>query len=538
MVTTLQWAASLFLGGSATQASRFLFDETFAGIHRLALFDYAVLVPYFFLLGILAIFGLHRYLTIARYVIHRKGRIPKPAGQFSQLPRVTIQLPIYNERFVIERLIEAVTRIRYPRHLLQIQVLDDSTDETRAVAERLVGQYRSQGHDIEYRHRQDRTGFKAGALEAGLATATGELVAIFDADFVPEPDFLERTVHHFTDPAVGLVQTRWSYMNRDYSLLTEVQGMMLDAHFILEHSARAGAGLFFNFNGTAGVLRKEMIADAGGWQHDTLTEDCDLSYRAQLKGWKFVYLPDVESPSELPVETFSFQTQQRRWAKGLTQVGLKLLPRIWRAPVPIRQKIEAFLHLTPNVSYPIMMLISALMLPVMIIRFYMGWQEMLLLDVPVLLLTFCPLWVFYLHAQYERDPSRWVRAAALVPMMIAAGIALTVINSRAFLEALLRIPTEFTRTAKYAISGGRGAGVSNRTYRRRSGLLPFVEIAVGTAFLFIVWYAIGSHNFLAVPFLILFVVGYYWAGFSTLHEEHQGRLRWQQDRQVESETAG
>ncbi len=538
MVTTVQGAVVLIWGSAPESVSRLFFDDTFAGIHRLDWFDYSLLIPYFVLLGILSLYGLNRYATIARHLIHREARNPKPARKFEQLPRVTIQLPLYNERFVVERLLDAVTRIRYPRELLQIQVLDDSTDETRAVASRLVGQYRAQGHDIEYRHRTDRTGFKAGALEAGMETATGELIAIFDADFVPNPDFLERTVHHFTDPKIGMVQTRWTYLNRNYSLLTEVQALMLDAHFLLEHTARASAGLFFNFNGTAGILRKEMITDAGGWQHDTLTEDCDLSYRAQVKGWKFRYLPDVESPSELPVETYSFQTQQSRWAKGLTQVALKLLPQILRAPISLRHKIEAFLHLTPNVSYPVMILVSVLILPVMILRFHMGWFEMLLLDLPIILLAFCSLWVFYLYAQHVRDRQHWSRAIILMPMIIAAGIGLTVINSRAFMEAVLRIPTEFARTAKYVISGPGHSRSNDRTYHRRSGLLPFVEILFGAGFLGIVWFAIGSYNFLAVPFLLLFVGGYFWAGFSTLYEEHQGRLRWQQEQQVETETVG
>ncbi|MBV9266072.1 MAG: glycosyltransferase, partial [Acidobacteriaceae bacterium] len=341
-----------------------LFDDNFAGIYRLSPFDWALLIPYFGMLLILSVYGVHRYETVRRYIKYGRS-LPKAAPRrFEQLPRVTIQLPLYNERFVVERLLEEVSRIEYPRELLQIQVLDDSTDETHPFTERLCNEYRAAGVPLEYRYRTNRHGFKAGALQEALATATGEFIAIFDADFTPPRDFLTRTVDFFTDPEVGVVQTRWSYLNKEYSILTQVEAMLLDGHFVLEHGARCGSGLFFNFNGTAGILRRKMIDDAGGWQHETLTEDSDLSYRAQLKGWRFVYVPSLDCPSELPVETHGFQVQQARWAKGLTQVAIKLLPRIFRAKLPLRVKVEAFMHLTPNISYPLMIAVSMLMLPV------------------------------------------------------------------------------------------------------------------------------------------------------------------------------
>src|SRR5205823_10289052 len=302
-------------------------------------------------------------------------------------------------------------------------------DETHPMTERLVKEYRAAGYPIDYIHRPNRHGFKAGALENGLKTATGEIVAIFDADFLPPRDFLERTVHHFADPKVGMVQTRWGYLNRHYNVLTEVQAMLLDGHFVLEHVARSGAGLFFNFNGTAGILRRSMIEDAGGWQHDTLTEDSDLSYRAQLKGWKFVYVPSIECLSELPVETYGFQVQQSRWAKGLTQVAMKLLPTILRSKLPWRVKAEAFFHLTPNISYPLMIAVSALMLPVMIVRFYMGWLEMLLIDLPLIAASSGSISAFYLAAQRELFPKTWKRTFFLLPFLMASGVALTIINT-------------------------------------------------------------------------------------------------------------
>jgi cellulose synthase/poly-beta-1,6-N-acetylglucosamine synthase-like glycosyltransferase len=410
-------------------------------------------------------------------------------------------------------------------------VLDDSTDETHPFTERLVAEYRAAGLPLEYIHRTNRHGYKAGALQDGLKTATGELVAIFDADFVPPADFLMRTVHYFTDSKVGMVQTRWTYLNRHYNVLTEVQAMLLDGHFVLEHIARSGGGLFFNFNGTAGMLRRSMIEDAGGWQHDTLTEDSDLSYRAQLKGWKFVYVPSIECPSELPVDTYGFQVQQSRWAKGLTQVALKLLPTILRSKLPWRVKVEAFFHLTPNISYPLMIVVCALMLPVMIVRFYMGWFQILVIDLPLIAASFWSISAFYVIAHRALFPKTWKRAFLFLPALMAAGVALTIINTRSVLEALIGYQTGFTRTPKYAIGGQRKVHLENINYRRRSGWLPYAELAAGTFFLAMVIFAIESSNYLAVPFLMLFVGGYYWAGCTTLWEEYRGKLRWQ--RQIE-----
>ena len=508
-----------------------LFDDTFAGIHKLAWFDWAMLIPYFTILVILSIYGVHRYETIRTYFKFRKNITKQPPQVFEKLPAVTVQLPIYNERYVVERLIEETVRIEYPKELLQIQVLDDSTDDTAPFAEALVDRYRALGHPIEYHHRANRHGFKAGALQEGLNTATGEFVAVFDADFCPPADFLLRTINFFTDPKVGVIQTRWSYLNREYSFLTEVEAMLLDGHFILEHGARSRAGYFFNFNGTAGILRKAMIEDAGGWQHDTLTEDTDLSYRAQLKGWRFVYLPGLDCPSELPVEMHGFQVQQSRWAKGLTQVAQKLLPAIFRAPIPLRLKIEAFLHLTPNISYPLMIVVSALLLPVMIVRFYMGPLQMLYVDLPLIVASFWSISLFYVVAHRELYPKNWKRSILLLPMLIAVGVGLTIVNTRAVMEALFGIKTAFARTAKYAI-GERPVNLEVKKYRRRSGWLPYAEILVGFYFAAMVVFAIQTYNYFAIPFLTLFVFGYWWAGFGTLYQEHQGHLRWLKQRKL------
>jgi cellulose synthase/poly-beta-1,6-N-acetylglucosamine synthase-like glycosyltransferase len=518
--------ALLLASSFGTQLYNSLFDDTFNGIYQLQPFDWAILLPYFAILILLSCYGMHRFEMIRGYLRHRKHMVTEPPVRFERLPRVTVQLPLYNERYVVERLLEEASQIDYPRDLLQIQVLDDSTDDTHPFTERLVGEYRGQGLPIEYLHRTNRHGFKAGALQEGLKTATGELVAIFDADFIPPRDFLRRTVDFFADPKVGVVQTRWSYLNRHYNLLTEVEAMLLDGHFVLEHAARYGGGLFFNFNGTAGILRRSMIDDAGGWQHDTLTEDSDLSYRAQLKGWQFVYVPSLQCDSELPVDTYGFQVQQARWAKGLTQVAKKLLPTILRAPISKRRKIEAFMHLTPNISYPLMLVISVLLLPVMIVRFYMGWMQMVVIDLPLIIASFWSIMAFYLMAHKVLFPKDWRRAALLLPALMAAGVALTLSNSKAVIEALLGIRTAFARTPKYAI-GEQKVKVQTPKYRSRSGWLPYAEIAMGCWFVYMVSFAIDTINFPAIPFLLLFVGGYWWAGFTTLWQEYQARQRWQ-----------
>jgi cellulose synthase/poly-beta-1,6-N-acetylglucosamine synthase-like glycosyltransferase len=514
-----------------------LSDDTFKGIHHLVFFDWAMMVPYFSVLVVLSCYGLHRYKLIREYLRYRGRFSEVPPSRFEHLPRVTIQLPIYNEQYVVERVLEETAKIDYPHELLQVQVLDDSTDETAPFTRRLVENYRGAGFPIEYIHRDNRHGFKAGALQHGLETATGEIVAIFDADFVPPRDFLQRTVHFFADPKVGMVQTRWGYLNRHYNVLTEVQAMLLDGHFVLEHIARAGAGLFFNFNGTAGILRKSMIEDAGGWQHDTLTEDSDLSYRAQLKGWRFVYLPSLECLSELPVETYGFQVQQSRWAKGLTQVAKKLLMKILRSDQPFRVKAEAVFHLTPNISYPLMIAVSVLMLPVMIVRFYQGWLQMLLIDVPLIAASFWSISAFYMLAHRALFPKNWKRGFLFLPALMAAGVALTIINTRAVIEALIGYETEFARTAKYAIGDKQHVRLRENKYRRGSGWLPYAEIAAGSFFLWMVAYAIYSLNYLAVPFLMLFVGGYFWAGFTTLWQEYQGKLAFERQQELAAEQA-
>ncbi len=349
--------------------TRIFTPDPFRGIYQVNSFDLLLLIPYFSILSILALYGLHRYILVYKYFKYRRNVPVAPSTPLALLPRVTIQLPVYNERFVVERLIEEVCHMDYPAELLEIQVLDDSTDDTAVIARDCVERHAALGHPIFYHHRTNREGFKAGALAEGMKTATGEFIAIFDADFLPPQDFLEKTLPYFQDARIGMVQTRWSYINRDYSILTRVQSILLDGHFVLEHGARSRSHCFFNFNGTAGIWRRKAIEEAGGWEHDTLTEDTDLSYRAQLRGWQFLYLPEVACSSELPVLMSSFKSQQARWAKGLIQTARKLLPTIWRSAAPRRIKVEATFHLTANICYPLMIVMAALLLPAMIVRF-------------------------------------------------------------------------------------------------------------------------------------------------------------------------
>lgn len=495
-----------------------ILDTTFKGLYEVNAFDLGLLIPYFIVLIILATYGMHRYQLVFMYYRHRRKKTVEPEGRFSEseLPRVTVQLPIFNEQYVVDRLVDSICKLDYPKDKLEIQLLDDSTDETMDVAHAVVQRYAAMGYPITYHHRTNREGFKAGALQEGMRVAKGELIAIFDADFTPPQDFLMKCVHHFSDPQIGMVQTRWTHINRNYSFLTEVEAILLDGHFVLEHGGRSRTGVFFNFNGTAGMWRRKAIEEAGGWQHDTLTEDTDLSYRAQLKGWKFKYLQDVECPAELPIEMTAFKTQQARWAKGLIQCSKKVLPLVMKSDAPRRVKIEAWYHLTANISYPLMIILSTLLLPAMIIRFYQGWFQMLYIDLPLFLASTFSISSFYLVSQKELYPRKWWRTFLYLPALMALGIGLTVTNTKAVLEALVGKQTAFARTPKYRVTQKGEKSVAATKYRKRLGLVPWIELAIGTYFAAAVWYAVVNENFITVPFLCLFVFGYWYTGLLSL----------------------
>lgn len=495
---------------------------------------YVLIASYVAVLLAVASYGLHRYVLLYLYLKHREdGR--KPDGCFPQAPRVTIQLPMYNEDVVAERIIEACCKIDYPMDRLEIQVLDDSTDHSAEIARKACEYWAQKGYPVKYVHRTNRVGYKAGALEAGLSQTDGEFIAIFDADFVPPRDILRNTIDYFCDPKIGMVQVRWDHLNREASLLTRSQAIFLDGHFMIEHTARNRSGRFMHFNGTAGVWRRQTIHDAGGWQHDTLTEDLDLSYRAQMKGWQFLYLPQYAAPAELPPEMLAFKQQAHRWTKGSFQTAIKLLPRLLSMKLPWRVKSEGFFHLTNTLVYPLMVLLTLLMYPTFFV--YLSpfaahsWGQVIF-STSLFILATCSAGAFFVYAQSELFGKKagW-RTLMYMPALMALGVGVCINNSKAVLEAIWsairRQPSEFVRTPKYGV-----VGVAQNRVWRRDGMwslkklsLPAVEIGMGLYMAWCLWTAVAmlwqADDRLAgvagIPFLFIFSSGYLYVGFGTLY---------------------
>ncbi|MBZ0112324.1 MAG: glycosyltransferase family 2 protein [Thermoanaerobaculia bacterium] len=472
-----------------------------------ALLDSVLLSVYYSTLSILAVFGTHRLLLVVEWwrTRHQNPRVPAPPSTW---PIVTVQLPLYNERFVVERLLEAIVHLDYPRDRLEIQVLDDSTDETSSLVAAQVERWSSLGIDIRHLHRKQRDGFKAGALAAGMEVARGDLLCVFDADFVPESDFLRHLVPHFEDPEVGMVQARWEHLNREDSLLTQVQAILLDGHFAIEHTARNRSGHFFNFNGTGGIWRRQAIVDAGGWSAETLTEDLDLSYRAQLAGWRFIYRPDVTVPAELPDRVTAFKSQQHRWARGSIQTGRKLLPRILAAKLPLGVKAEALVHLTSNLSYPLMILLAGLMFPAMILRRGAPISRLLTVDAPLFGAATLSVLLFYLMSQVAVGrPLR--RAVGYLPAVMATGIGLSVSNTSAVLGGLYRRGGVFHRTPKRGALPSRPAeSKGTLEYHLPQHLSWWFEGLLAAYFLGCCALALIWGMWLSLPFLYLFLQGF------------------------------
>jgi cellulose synthase/poly-beta-1,6-N-acetylglucosamine synthase-like glycosyltransferase len=468
----------------------------------------------------LSAFGAHRIKILWHYWHHRQHEA-KELSRFDDLPKVTVQLPLFNEALMVDRLLHAVTALDYPRDRLQIQVLDDSTDETAADCARLCAELRAQGHDITHHHRTDRTGFKAGALDAAMPQATGEFICIFDADFLPGPDYLHQLIHHFTDPTVGMVQARWGHLNRDFSLLTKLQALFLDGHLVLEQSARSRHGYYLNFNGTAGIWRRQAITEAGGWQHDTLTEDLDLSYRAQLKGWRFVYLKDVVVPAELPPDMDSFKSQQHRWTKGSIQVCKKILAEIWRSGAPLGHKIEATAHLTSNFAYLLTLCVLVLMYPATF-TFGGSWQKAVFVDLPVFVFASLSVIVFYLAAQGAQTRWGWVKAIPYLPALLALGIGMSINNGKAVLEALFNQESDFVRTPKFGEEKRASNGaIKKPRYKAGKSLSMWLEAAVALYFTGLVALAIYRGQWMSLPFLFLFLGGFAYVAYGSLIKRFQ-----------------
>ncbi|MGI6394804.1 MAG: glycosyltransferase family 2 protein [bacterium] len=493
-------------------------------MEKFLLYSYAIVLLF------LSVFGFHRFYMIHIYRKF-KSKVRKPLKKFENLPKVCIQLPVFNEKYVVERLIDKVAQMRYPQELLEIQVLDDSTDETVEISLAACERVKSLGVNIKQIRRPDRVGFKAGALEYGQNLTDAEFIAVFDADFLPSEDFLERTIDFFTDPEIGMVQARWDHINRNFSILTEVQSILLDGHFMIEHTFRNRSGRFFNFNGTAGIWRKSTIIEAGGWHHDTITEDLDLSYRAQLKGWKFVYLPELTVPAELPVEISSFKSQQFRWAKGSIQVFKKLYPQIVTSKnISFKVKLEAFFHLGANFAYMLMVLLCILMPLNIATRMGHGILEVILFDLPVFIFATFSVVFFYLFSEVAvinetltmKGKSK-LTPLIYIPFTISIGIGLAINNSKAVVEALLGKKTDFIRTPKYDVLGKITSKsefrkkVSLNKYRFTNiNIASIIELLFAIYFSWTLYFAFDKGFYFSIPFIFLFQFGFLYTAFLSL----------------------
>jgi cellulose synthase/poly-beta-1,6-N-acetylglucosamine synthase-like glycosyltransferase len=476
-----------------------------------------LLVLYCTVLLILCTYGAHR-ASLVFQCLRYKRRIERAARSIpvldGALPSVTVQLPLYNEATVVRRLLEAAGALDYPSDRLELQVLDDSTDETEGIARAAVEELRERGIDAVYLRRPDRHGYKAGALDFGLKQATGELIAIFDADFVPQSSFLRDIVGHFTDPRIGMVQTRWEHMNRNHSLLTSIQALMLDGHHMVENRARFGAGNMFNFSGTGGMWRRQTIEDAGGWEHDTLTEDLDLSYRAQLAGWRFVYRGDVLTPAELPEDMCAFRAQQYRWAKGTVQTARKLLTRVAKSELTRAQRIEACFHMLPHIAYPMTVLLTLLLLPALVFMPASDVRTLLLIDLPLCIGATGSLATFYAMAESAQGRSAW-GAIKRLPALIALGAGLAPHLSSAVFDGMRSMAGEFVRTPKRGEQRGR---------YRQYAKLPLVEIALSVVCMGSVIASIRTGHYFATPFAALFMSGYGYVAALVIQEQFGGKL--------------
>ena len=469
-------------------------------------------ILYVVCVSLLSLYGLNNLVLTWIYARHRHDPAPAPPAP-AQWPRVTVQLPIYNELYMAERLLAAAARLDYPRDRLEIQVLDDSTDATRELVARQVERLQQLGLDVVHVTRVDRTGYKAGALAAGLDQATGELVAIFDADFLPEPDFLRRLVPHFAEPDVGCIQARWGHVNRDYSIFTQTQALGVDGHFVVQQTARSRAGLFLNFNGTAGIWRRACIEDAGGWQGDTLTEDLDLSYRAQLRGWRIAYLPDVVVPAELPAQISAFKRQQARWAQGSIETALKLMSTFLRSDQPWYVKVEGSLHLTGYLVHPLMLAVILLTFPM---SFSQSW---VILGLPWLVITAIGPPLLYIVAQVAGS-DRWRYHLRFLPLLVALGMGLSLSNTGAVLRAVLGVRGEFKRTPKFNIQQSADTWVGSM-YALRGDWLVWAELLL--AGMVLVLLAMPSTRWTFVPWLLLYATGFGYVALINLYQTYQLR---------------
>lgn len=488
----------------------------------------SIIAIHFVLLLILCLFGLHRLSMVFRWFRYRKFQPTQPK-QFERLPRVTVQIPLYNERMVAQRIVDSIVKLEYPHDRLQIQIVDDSNDDTCALVAERVKFYQQQGIDIEHVRRVNRQGFKAGALKDAMDTATGEFIAIFDADFIPHPNTLLDSINYFTQKDVAMVQLRWEHLNRRSSLLTKTQAIMLDAHFSLEQQVRSASDMLFNFNGTAGIWRTSAIIDAGHWSADTLTEDLDLSYRAQLKGWKMVYLNHIPCPGELPADMNAFKSQQYRWAKGGVQVMMKMLPTVWRAKIPVTKKVESTFHLSNNLAYFVMLIDTLFFLvPSLLLRDKYDFLNIWWIDIPLLMMSSGGHLIYLYWGQIALKRNR-SRALVKVPNLIMLGIQLAINNSKAGLEALMGRESEFVRTPKTGelqdkVKSDKAVSMTPKPSKRYKAVAPkgaiFEFVIAGVYAVVLVW-AVNHQHWFMLPFLLLLTVGFVSAALHSFYHHYQ-----------------
>ena len=434
-----------------------------------------------------------------------------PEIAWEDLPMVTVQLPVFNELYVVERLIDTVAAFNYPKDKLEIQVLDDSTDESFEVAAKRIAELQAEGLDIQHIKRPERVGYKAGALAYGLEIAKGEFVAIFDADFVPVKDFLLKTVPHFySDERIGVVQTRWEHLNRDYSLLTKLQAVGLDAHFTVEQQGRNAAGHFINFNGTAGIWRRTTIDDAGGWQSDTITEDLDLSYRAQLRNWRFKYLENVGSPAELPAAMEALKSQQFRWTKGAAECTIKNLPRVMRAShVPFRTKVHAIFHLMNSFVFVSILFAAVLSIPMMFIKNQHPEYNLLFQLASIYVVSFIILSMFYYTAlKGGGQKATWWEFVRYFPLFLSVSMGLSLHNTIAVLEGYIGRKTEFVRTPKFNINKDDDEWKGNKYLNYNISLLTVLEVGMIVYFVWGIVQAFLLNDFGMLPFHVMLIFGF------------------------------
>jgi cellulose synthase/poly-beta-1,6-N-acetylglucosamine synthase-like glycosyltransferase len=472
-------------------------------------FSGVLLAVYTVILIILFIYGFNCFVLT---YLHRKKKHEK-APNLTYYPAVTVQLPVYNEQYVVERLIKKVAELDYPREKLEIQVLDDSTDETTGIIEKCAVELLKNGVNVCHIYRTKREGYKAGALREGVKCTRGELIAVFDADFLPDTNFLRKTIPYFQNPEVGMVQTRWGHINENYSLLTKAIAIGIDGHFQIEQNSRYSSGLFLNFNGTAGVWRRKCIEDAGGWQDDTLTEDLDLSYRAQLLGWKLVFIGDVVSPAEVPVQINAFKRQQFRWAKGSIQCAKKLLPGVLSSDISFFKKFQALLHLTYYAVHPLMVMLLLLILPLIFLasdRFStLYYWNILAIG------TFGPPTMYALSQRelYEG----WKSHLKYLPVLTFLGTGISINNTKAVIEGLFNRKGTFHRTPKFGIERETDDW-EGKKYRLNFPVITIIEAGLGIYALVALYYSLIARSYFLIPFLALYVIGYFYvSGLTIMH---------------------